>query len=198
MKRIDIVSRTGSRSPNVLVHVRQPYAVGWIVALVNGLGLSNAEHINCLAVGYGGPTVTLRFRAANGKVLARARVSDPLGRGFSGPCTPYKSPSSRAAPALIGADLVIRLQQLLNVDLAPPLRRDVSACLKRHRWKVQSVTHNEMIDRVQHFPPALTATKNGRRWTITFHATGKVTLDKAGPRELEHCLRAGPRYVIYG
>jgi hypothetical protein len=198
VKRIDIVSRSGSRSPNVLVHVRQPYEVGSIVALVNGLGLSNAEHINCLAAG-SGPTVTLRFRAASGQLIARANAPDSLGRGFSGPCNPLQvTAHGRAAPPLIGSDLLLRLQRLLNVDLAPPLPRGVSACLKRQRWKVQSVTHNQMIDRVQHFPAALTATKNGRRWMITFHATGKVTLDKAGPRELDHCLHAGPRNVIYG
>jgi hypothetical protein len=72
-----------------------------------------------------------------------------------------------------------------------------SAALRRHQhgWKTQSVTHTEMVDRLQHVPPELTATKNGKRWTITFHYTGKVTLDKAGPRELERCLHAG-RYVI--
>jgi hypothetical protein len=51
---------------------------------------------------------------------------------------------------------------------------------------------------VQRFARGLTVTKNGRRWTITFHDTGKVTLDKTGPPALERCLHAGPRYLIRG
>lgn len=43
VKRIDVVSRTGNQRPNVLVHVRRPYEVGSIVALMNGLGLANAR-----------------------------------------------------------------------------------------------------------------------------------------------------------
>jgi hypothetical protein len=200
VKRIDVVSRIGNHRPNVLVHVRQPYEVGWIVSLVNGLGLADAEHIACAAVLYGGPTVTLRFRAADGKVLARATVPDTLGRGRSGPCNPLQlTVRGRTAQPLIGADLLLRIQRLLDVDLAPPLPREVSDCLlRRHGWKTQSVTHNETVDRVQHFPPQLTAAENGRRWLLTFHYNGKVTLDRAGPRELEHCLRAGRRYVIAG
>jgi hypothetical protein len=191
VKRIDIVSRIGNRSPNVLVHVRQPYEVGSIVADVNGLGPSNAEHIACALAFGGGPTVTLRFRAASGKLLARATVPDTPGGGISGPCNPLQvTVGGRKAPPLIGADLLVRLQQDLNVDLAPPLPRDVSTCLQRHGWKVH--------DRVQRFPLELATTKNGRRWTITFHATGKVTLDKPAPRGLEHCLHAGQRYLIAG
>jgi hypothetical protein len=80
---------------------------------------------------------------------------------------------------LIGADLLLRLQRMLNIDLAPPLPRDVAACLlDGHGWKVNSG------------PSALRATKSGKRWTITFHHTGKVTLDRKGPRELERCVRS--------
>jgi hypothetical protein len=187
VKRIDIVSRIGNRSPNVLVHVRRPYEVGSIVADVNGLGLSNAEHIACALTFGGGPTVTLRFRSANGKLLARATVPDTLGGGLSGPCNPLQmTVGGRKAPPLIGADLLLRLQRDLSLDLAPPLPRDVSACLQRHGWTVQSAPHE------------LSPTKNGRRWTITFNATGEVTLDKAAPRGLEHCLHAAQRYLIAG
>jgi hypothetical protein len=180
VKRIDVVSRFRSKRPNVLVHVRRPYEVGSIVSLVNGLGLANTEHIACLAVLFGGPTVTLRFRTANGKLLARANVRDILGGRWSGPCNPLQlTVRGRAAPPLIGADLLLRLQRLLNVDLAPRLPREVSACLlHRHGWKVKSS------------PRELKATKNGRRWTISFHSTGKVTLDKTGPPALERCLRS--------
>jgi hypothetical protein len=200
VKRIDVVSRIGNRPPNVLVHVRKPYEVGSIVALVNGLGLSDAEHIACALDFVGGPSVTMRFRAANGKLLARATVPDTPGAGISGPCNPLQlTVHSQKAPPLIGADLLLRIRQLLNIDLAPPRPQAVSACLqRRHGWKVQSGIHTGMAGRVQHFPPELTATKGGRRWTITFHYSGKVTLSKAAPRGLEHCLQAGQRYVIAG
>ncbi len=195
VKGVDVVSRIGSHRPNVLVHVRRPYEVGSIVSLVNGLGLADAEHVACAAVLFGGPTVTLRFRAADGKVLARATVPDTLGRGLSGPCNPLQlTVRGRTARPLIGADLLLRIQRLLGVDLAPPLPRAVSDCLlRRHGWKTQSVNHNEMVDRAQHLPPQLTAAKDGRRWLLTFHYSGKVTLDKAAPRELEHCLRSAVR-----
>jgi hypothetical protein len=163
---------------------------------MNGLGLANAEHVACLAVLYRGPTVTLRFRGADGKLVAVARAFDPLGSGRSGPCEPLQlSVRGRTVP-LIAADLLLRIQRLLNVDLAPPLPRTVTDCLRRHGWKVQAVVHNAMVDRVHHFPPELTASRDGRRWTITFLRTGKVGLDKPGPRELERCLRAGPWYLI--
>lgn len=193
VKRVDVLSRIGNRRPNVLVHVRRPYEIGSIVSLVNGLGLADAEHIFCAAAFFGGPTVTLRFRAANGKVLARATVPDTLGRGLSGPCTPLQlTVRGGTARPLIGADLLLRIQDLLDVDLAPPVPRDVSDCLlRRQGWKTQSVSHNQAIDHAQHFPPQLTAAKNGRRWLLTFHDDGKVTLDKTAPRELEHCLRSG-------
>jgi hypothetical protein len=200
VKRIDVLSRNGSSRPNVLVHVREPYDVGSIVSLVNGLGLANAEHIMCADDFFGGPTVTLRFRAANGKVLARATVADILGGGYSGPCNPLQlTLRGRTAPPLIGADLLLQIQRLLTIVLAPPTPHEVSACLlRRHGWKVRSVAHNQMVDRVQHFPPELTASKSGTRWTIIFHYSGKVTFDKKGPRALERCVRTGPRYVIYG
>jgi hypothetical protein len=189
VRRIDIVSRIGNRAPNVLVHVHRPYEVGSIVALVNGLGIANAEHIFCAAVLYGGPRVSLRFRAASGKVLASATVSNTLGRGYSGPCNPLQLTVGGRVTPLIGADLLRRLELLLRINLAPPLPRDVSDCLQRHRWKVQSVSHKEMIEREQTFPPELTVAKDRRHWTITFPDTGKVTLDRAGPRVLEHCIR---------
>jgi len=200
VKRIDVVSRIGNSSPNVLVHVRRPYGVASIVALVNGLGVSNTEHIVCAVAFGGGPTVTLRFRAANGRLLARATVPDTPGGGLSGPCNPVQlTVGGRKAPSLIGADLLLQLQRDLNIDLAPPLPSAVSACLQRGPgWSVRSVAHNGMVDRVQQFPPELTATRNGRRWTITFHLSGKVTLDKPAPRRLEHCLHSAQRYLIAG
>lgn len=188
VRRIDIVSRLGKQRPNVLVHVRNPYDVGWIVALTNGLGVV-PHNVGCLLdARFGGRAVTLRFRAADGHVLARATVPDFGGLGTSGPCNPLElTVSSRPAVPLIGADLLLRIQRFLNVELAPPLRRDVASCLMRqHGWKVSKGGRE------------LTATKNGKRWTFTFHLTGKVTADKPAPRQLRRCLRAAPRYVIYG
>lgn len=90
VKRIDILSRIGSRHPNVLVHVRRPYDVGSIVSFVNGLGLANSSRVACLAVLVGGPTVTLRFRTAEGRLLARATVQDtpgPAAPDHAAPCS---------------------------------------------------------------------------------------------------------------
>lgn len=192
VRRIDVLSRLGNQRPSVLVHVRARYQVGWIVSMVNGLGLTDAAPVACFDVLRGGPVVTLRFRAANGTLLARALVSDPLGSGRSGPCNPLQmTVRGRTGPPLIGADLLLRIQRLLDVDLAPPTPQVVSDCLlRRHGWRVQSVTHSGRVNRLQRVPPQLTATKNGRHWTITFHRTGKVSVDRAGPRALERCLRA--------
>ncbi|HKU57951.1 MAG TPA: hypothetical protein VJP41_13150 [Gaiellaceae bacterium] len=74
----------------MLVHVSRRYDVASIVALFNGLGLSDAERVAC-ALAFGtGPTVTLRFRAASGKLLARATVLDTLGGGGSGLAIPSR------------------------------------------------------------------------------------------------------------
>lgn len=191
VKRVDVVSRVG-RSPNVIVHVRKPYDVGWIVALVNGSGLADEEHIACALDYFGGPTVTLRFRAANGRVLAVATLPDALGMGLSGPCNPFGvTVDGRRASPRIGGDLLLRVKQLLGVDLAPPLPRNVSDCLQGHGWNAGMV-------RAQNRPPELRAAKDGRRWTITFHYTGKVTLDRPAPRGIEQCLRGGTRSGIEG
>lgn len=191
VKRIDILSRIGSRHPNVLVHVRRPYDVGSIVSFVNGLGLANSSRVACLAVLVGGPTVTLRFRTAEGRLLARATVQDTPGAGGAGPCSPLQlTVRGRNAPPLIAADLLLRIQRLLGINLAPVLPHEATACLRGYGWKVQSVSHKEMVDREQHSPPELVASRNGRRWTITFHYTGKTTLDRPGPHGLERCIRA--------
>ncbi len=196
-RRIDITSRYGNLRPNVIVHVRNRFDIAWIVARANGLGLANAEHVMCAGL-FGGPTVTLRFSTADGRVLARARVADSLGSGISGPCNPVSlTIRGRMAPPLIGMDILRSIQQLLNIDLAPPQPSSVASCLRRAGWKAQTVTHNEMLHRAQHFPPELTASKNGRRWTITFHSTGKLTVGRKAPHALHRCLRPGP-YVTYG
>lgn len=191
VKRIDILSRNGSPRPNVLVHVRRPLEVGSIVSLVNGLGLADAENVACAAVLFGGPTVTLRFRNGDGRLLGRATVHDVLGAGRSGPCNPFElSVRGRQAPPLIGADLLLRFQRMLGINLAPVLPREASACvLRRHGWRVKSIIHNEMVGRVRHYPPEMTAAKDGRRWTVTFRYSGKITVDKPAPRALARCLR---------
>lgn len=198
VKRIDVVSRSGDHTRNVLVHVRAPYDVGSIVALVNGLGLSDPEHVACPWGFVGGPTITFKFRTASGKLIARATVTDTFGSALSGPCNPVQiTGRGRQAPPLIGADLLRRVQQLLDVDLAPPSPRDVSDCLLRlHRWTVRSGNH--LGAGARNSPPELSAARNGRHWTITFHYSGKVTLDKPGPRGLERCIDVGPRHVVAG
>jgi hypothetical protein len=188
VKRIDISSRLGNARPNVLVHLRKAYDVGSIVAWMNGLGTAT-QRVTCLGWLRGGPVVTLTFRAADGHVLARARVADPGGSGLSGPCNPVSlSVNGAKAPPLIGADLLHRIEQHLGLDLAPPAPGDVVSCLSRHAgWTVPSAARSP-----------LTVAKGGRRWTITFHSTGKLTTNRPAPPILARCLKSGPRIVILG
>lgn len=198
VKRIHIESRTGGPRSNVLLHVRDPYEVGSIVSWTNGLGVT-PRNVICLAVYYPGPTVTLTFRAADGSVLARAEVRDPLGSGRSGPCDPLQlTVNGTKAPPLIGADLLLRIEQHLGVDLAPPVPSAVAGCLRDRGWKVQKVVHGGLIARRIPRPAELTASRDHRRWLITFHATGKVTTTPRASHALAQCIRSGPRLVYYG
>lgn len=198
VRRIDIRSSYGGRHANVLVHVRDRFEVARIVARVNGLGRTSAR-VLCLAQFVGGPSVTLTFRAADGAVLASAQVSDPGGSGESGPCNPLQlTVGARKAVPLIGADLVHWLQQDLQIDLAPVTPGGVRSCLAGGGWKVQSVAHNSMVAKVQHFSPELTVARDGHRWLVTFHATGKVTTSPSAPRALARCIRNRPPLVTYG
>ncbi|MGH3009303.1 MAG: hypothetical protein ACRDLM_07860 [Gaiellaceae bacterium] len=186
VRRIDIRSSYGGRRANVLVHVHDRFEVARIVAWVNGLGVASSRVI-CLDQFVGGPGVTLTFRSAAGTVLARAEVSDPGGSGESGPCNPLQlTVGGRKAVPLIGADLLRRIQQDLQVDLAPPTTRVVTSCLRSHDF-----TTNMAKD-------GITARQGGSRWTITFHATGKVTANRAAPHALARCLRGRPPIVILG
>jgi hypothetical protein len=185
VKRIDIASRLGTGRPNVLIHLHKAYDVASLVAWMNGLGVA-PRGIFCATVYVGGPIVTLRFRAADGTVLAQAQVSDPAGSGRSGPCNPLQlTVGGRKAPPLIGADLLHRIEQHFGVDLDPPTPDSVATCLRARGWKVRAAGH------------ALSARKDGVRDTITFHADGKVTTN-APPRGVARCLRNRPGIVVYG
>jgi hypothetical protein len=185
VKRIDIASRYGAGRPNVLVHVRDAFEVARIVADVNGLGVATPEPV-CLLERVGGPSVTLLFRSSTGRLLARGLVFDPLGSGYSGPCNPLRlTIGSRTAPPLIGADLLRRIQQDLLVDLAPIEPSVVEGCLRRAGFETKTAGH------------ALTARRNGSRWTISFHATGKVTTSRTPTLVIARCLR-NPHVGVYG
>lgn len=187
VKRIDITSGYGGQPRSVLVHVRSPFEVGSILAWTNGLGL--ATNVICFGYMGGGPAVTLTFRSASGKVLARAQVSNVDGSGFSGACNPLVlTIGSRTPVRLIGADLLLRLQRMLGIDLAPASPSVVSSCLRRGGWVVH--TH--------HGPPVqVVARHRGRRWTITFPLTGKVTTNGPPAPALARCLRT-PSFARYG
>lgn len=178
VRRTDLTSRVGKGRPDVLVHVRNRYDVGWIVALTNALGVVRPD-LACATGLVGGPLVTLTFRSASGKVLARATVLDPLGEGRSGPCDPLQlTVRGRTARLLIAADLLLRIQRLLGVNLAPPLPRDVASCLRRHGWTVEAAGRSE-----------LETAHESERWRIVFHRTGKVTTSRPAPRVLARCVR---------
>lgn len=190
VRRIDITSKYGKHRASVVVHVRRRYDVSSIVAWTNGLGVSSPR-VLCFGglVGEVGPLVNLTFRAADGTVLARASVADVGGSGRSGPCNTLQlTVGGKKAPPLIGADLLLRIQRLLNVDLAPPRPRDVAFCLKqRHGWKVTSLT-----------PTSLGVAHDGAHWRITFHHDGAITKSRPTLPTLGRCLRRGRRYGIEG
>jgi hypothetical protein len=182
VRRIDITSRYYHRRPSVLLHVRDRYDVGSIVAWVNGLGV--APYFVCFDEAFGGifpygPVVTLTFGNAQGKVLARAT----LDRG----CNPFSLTvdGQKAQPLFVG-DLLVRIQQRLDADLSPPLPSEVATCLRGRGWQVRTVAHG------------LTARKGTHPTTITFHATGKVTTIGRSHPAIARCLRSSPRYVYYG
>lgn len=197
VERIDITSRYGHDLPSVRLHVRNAYEVGSIVSWVNGLGVSPSGFF-CLGGYVGGSTVRLKFRAADGAVIAHATVYALPGARFSGSCKPLLLTVSGKAHALIGSDLLARLEQHLGVDLVPPKPRDVSACLRQVGWKVQTVRHGSLIGKARHFAPQLTASRSGHRWLITFHATGKVTTSHGGAPAIARCLRRSPAIGYLG
>ena len=186
VRRIDITSHYGQDRPSVRLHVRNAYEVGSIVAWVNGLGVKPG-HVFCLGGYFGGSVVRLTFRGADGTVLAHGTLSDLGGSGRSGPCNPLSlTVNGKKAPPLIGSDLLLRIQQHLDVDLAPPLPRDVSSCLRERGWKVRAVARG------------LAARKDGTRRTITFHATGKVTTTGRRQAAISRCLGSSPHIGYLG
>jgi hypothetical protein len=188
VKKIDIRSGYAKQRPSVLVHVRNPYEVGSIVAWMNGLGV--APGFTCFADFWGrGPTVTFTFRAASGKVLARATA---FGAG-PGPCSPLSlTVNGTKAPPLIGPYLFQTIEQHLDVDLSPPTPATVAVCLRARGWKVQTVLHGGSSALGVPVPAELTAAHDGHRWLITFHATGNVTTNGPHQGTIARCLRAGP------
>jgi hypothetical protein len=192
VKQIDIRSAYARQRPSVLVHVRNPYEVASIVASVNGLGV--APSIVCATTfvsrfGRGGPTVRLTFRAASGRVIARATAF----AAAAGPCSPLSlTVNGKKAPPLIGPDLFRTIEQHLNVDLAPPTPASVAVCLRARGWKVQKVLHGGFSALGVPAPAELRAAHDGHHWLITFHATGKVTTSKPQQTTIARCLRTGP------
>jgi hypothetical protein len=185
VKRIDITSGYGTQRRNVLVHVRSPYAVGSLVAWMNGL--SNQSSVCFTGYGLflaGGPTVRFTFRSGNGAVLARATVTDLLGR--SGPCNPISLTIGKGGPKyLVGADLLLRIQRLLGINLAPLTPQHLTTCLRG--WKVVRQSAN-----------ARSVSHAGERWTVKFPASGRVTVTgPKKPQRLRVCLRASPYVMAY-
>jgi hypothetical protein len=183
VKRIDITSGYGTERHNVLVHVRHPYDVASIVAEMNGLSVQSSRMI-CFGYLGGGPTVKLTFRSRTGAVLARAKVFDLLGR--SGPCNPVSLTVGKRAPRyLIGADLLLRIQRMLGVDLAPITPQQLTTCLRG--WKVVRQSANTR-----------SVTHAGERWTVRFPASGRVTVTgPKKPQRLRDCLQASRRLMAY-
>ena len=186
VKRIDITSRYGNGPKAVLVHVRSPFAVGSIVSWANGL--SDGPVSVCFGYFGTGPLVTLTFRSATGRVLARAHVNAPYVLPLSGPCNPLSLTIGNRPPVeLIGSDLLVRIERLLGIDVAPVSPSLVASCLRHKGWTVR-MTYGP--------PPRIVARYRGRTWTISFPASGKVATHPASTRVLADCLRA-PQFSYY-
>ena len=181
VRRIDVTSRYGSNAPRVRVHIRNRYDVGSVVSWLNGLGV--APHVFCLGGQFGEPTVTLTFRDAHGAVIARATIGNsPLDHCGALSLTV----KGRKAPPLTADDLLLRVQQHLSLDLAPPTPSDVASCLRQGHWTVSTGNRR------------LTAHKNGSRVTLTFHLTGNVTGRRHSPPAVARCLRESPHIGYLG
>lgn len=136
VRRVDVLSRLGKGSPNVLVHVSRRYDVASIVALQRAGPVRRRARGLCLGFRHrtdGHAQIPGRERQA-----ARARHRPRhVGGGGSGPCNPFQvTVRGRAAPPLIGG-LLLQVQHLLGVDLAPPVPREVASCLSRHGWQTR-------------------------------------------------------------
>lgn len=182
VQRIDITSRYGTAAPSVTLHVRNRDRVRSLVAWINGLGVTQG-HFFCAGASFGEPVTTLTFRDARGKPVARGVVDS---NGTSG-CRPFSlTVNGRRTPPLTIGDLIPRVEHLLNADFSPPLARDVTSCLRRLGWKVQTTT------------AGLTVWKNGPSRTLTFHLTGTVTRTGPPSRAIHRCLRSSPHVVYLG
>jgi len=175
VRRIDITSAYWHAKPSVRVHVRTPFDVASIVSWLNGLG-TTAGYV-CFGGWWGGPHVTLTFRSKRGTALARAQLAQAALDGASGACNPLSlTVGSRNAVALLGGDFLPRIDRLLGIDVTPPSRQDIRYCVHAAGWRTHSTRRGMHVY------------QSGRRWTIMLPATGKVTLDRKGPRTLERCL----------
>ncbi len=179
VRRIDITSRYDRERPGVRLHVRDRYDVASVVSWMNGLGVS--PRVFCFGGGFGEPTVTLTFHSASGAVVARGTLGQ-----LSDSCGSLSLVvKGRKAPPLHPGDLLARIQELLHADLTPPRPRDVSRCLRARGWNVRR-TGDDLVVR-----------KDGRRSTLTFLATGKVTTTGAQDPAISRCIRSSPVFVAY-
>jgi hypothetical protein len=181
IKTIDITGGYDVRRPVVRLHVRDRYDVGSIVSWVNGLGVS--PNYICFGL-YSRPAVTLTFRDAAGKTVARVMEGGSAG----GPCGSLSlTVKGRKAPPLITGDLLLRIDRLLDANLTPPPLRNVANCLRARGWHVRTTGRRKLVAR-QDGPPT----------TLVFHATGKVT--RTGPLHMavNRCLRISPGFGGFG
>jgi hypothetical protein len=112
-RQID-VSSTAGVSRRVTDHVKVATIVRWLDALP----AARTGLYMCPMIRADSPKVRFVFRAASGRVLARARVVAAF-RGLSGPCNPiaFRAPGHRER-LLSGGDFLLRVQRLLGVPLS--------------------------------------------------------------------------------
>jgi hypothetical protein len=118
VRRIDVEVGYPEERPKVSLDVRSPAELARIVGWLDGLGVVQPMMLHCPMIAIGLARVTFSFRAADGTLLARARMvaQDPPATE----CTPIQfSIRSRPQKPLVGAFLS-RVQRLLGVRLTLP------------------------------------------------------------------------------
>jgi hypothetical protein len=103
------------RSPARVVRVTDRGRVLRIERRLDALPAAKSGTYYCPMIRADSPTVRFSFRAANGRVLARASMLDAF-KGRSGPCNPiaFSLPGHPERP-LTGGRFLLRVQRLLGV-----------------------------------------------------------------------------------
>lgn len=185
VQEIDVSSTAFMSGARVLaVSVTDPAQVQRIVGWINAMGLAQPGSFNCPSLN--GPTVTFVFRAAGGKVLARASGMDF--DGSADECSAIAlSIGGRSQPPLVGANFYARVQRLLGV------RFDKGAMSSRH-LAVLDVLGGDGIDGV-HFGASPTVVQHALDSLLQQNGTG---YQRGGSCQLDHQIKWRDQWTTSG